>query len=112
MAIYTTNLLIYTGTDFSQVFQLADDASETLLNLTGYSSIAKMKKHGNSSTSTTFTTVFSDISNGKVKLSLTATQTESLTPGRYYYDLLLYNNGENTKAVEGEIIVKKSVTRF
>ena len=113
MAVYTSNLLIYTGTDFSQVFQLADDASESLLNLTGYSAIAKIKKHGNSSTTAaTFSTSFTDITGGKVKISLTAAQTAALKPGRYYYDLLLYYNGENSRAVEGEVIVKKSVTRF
>ncbi len=113
MAVYTTNLVIYTGTDVDQVFVLADDASESLLNLTGYSAICKIKKHGNSaSTTAEFTTSFTDVTGGKVKISLSAAQTAALKPGRYYYDLLLYYNGENSRAVEGEIIVKKSVTRF
>ena len=112
MAIYVTNLTIHTGTDFDQVFILADDASESIINLTNYTSSAKMKRHGTSATSTSFTTSFTDISGGKVKIALTAAQTAELKPGRYLYDLILTNSsGENIRVVEGEIMVKKSVTR-
>tara|TARA_B100000029_G_C17200166_1_gene824068 strand:- start:123 stop:464 length:342 start_codon:yes stop_codon:yes gene_type:complete len=112
MAIYVTNLTIHTGTDFDQVFVLADDASESILNLTGYTSSAKMKRHGTSATSTSFTTSFTNIAGGKVKIALTAAQTAELKPGRYLYDLILTNSsGENIRVVEGEIMVKKSVTR-
>ena len=109
MAVYTSNLVIYTGTDFEQVFVLADESGPFELN--GYVGIAKMKRTGSSLTSTSFTTTVTDISNGKVKIALTATETRDLTPGRYLYDLLLYKDGQNTKVLEGEVIIKKSVTR-
>ena len=109
MAVYTNNLVIHTGTDFEQVFVLADDSGPFELN--GYIAIAKMKRTGSSLTSTSFTTTVTDISNGKVKIALTATETKDLTPGRYLYDLLLYKDGQNTKVLEGEVIIKKSVTR-
>ena len=109
MAVYTNNLVIHTGTDFEQVFVLADDSGPFELN--GYIAIAKMKRTGSSLTSTSFTTTVTDISNGKVKIALTATETRDLTPGRYLYDLLLYKDGQNTKVLEGEVIIKKSVTR-
>jgi len=112
MAIYTTNLIIYTGTDFEQTFILADDPGENLLNLNGYSIIAKMKKHGTSSSSTSFTTTATDILGGRIRLSLTAEQTSNISPGRYYYDLILHKNNDTTRIIEGEVIVKKSVTRF
>ena len=109
MAVYTNNLVIHTGTDFEQVFVLADDSGPFELN--GYIGIAKMKRTGSSLTSTSFTTTVTDISNGKVKIALTATETRDLTPGRYLYDLLLYKDGQHTKVLEGEVIIKKSVTR-
>ena len=109
MAVYTSNLVIHTGTDFEQVFVLADESGPFELN--GYTGIAKMKRTGSSLTSTSFTTTVTDISNGKVKIALTATETRDLTPGRYLYDLILYRNGENVKVLEGEVIIKKSVTR-
>jgi hypothetical protein len=109
MAVYTNNLVIHTGTDFEQVFVLADESGPFELN--GYTGIAKMKRTGSSSASTSFTTTVTDISNGKVKIALTSTQTRDLTPGRYLYDLILYSNGNSIKVLEGEVFVKKSVTR-
>ena len=112
MAVYTTNIIIYTGTSFEQTFILADDPGENLLNLTGYSVISKMKKHGTSSSVTLFTTTVTDITGGRIRLSLTSNQTSQLSPGRYYYDLLLHKDNNTTRVIEGEVIVKKSVTRF
>ena len=40
-----------------------------------------------------------------------AQDTAALSPGRYYYDLILYRNGENTRIIEGDVIVKLAVTR-
>ncbi len=112
MAVYTTNLTIYTGTDFEQVFVLANDADNSPFNLTGYTGIAKIKKTTMSLTSTSFTTSFKSVTGGEVKLALSAGQTATLTPGRFLYDLLLYKDGENTKVIEGEVIIKKSITRY
>ena len=109
MAVYTSNIVIHTGTDFEQVFVLADESGPFELN--GYTGIAKMKRTGSSLTSTSFTTTVTDIFNGKIKIALTALETRDLSPGRYLYDLLLYRDGETLKVVEGEVIIKKSVTR-
>lgn len=109
MAVYTNNLIIHTGTDFEQTFVLADESGP--FELDGYTGIAKMKKTGSSSTSTSFTTRTTDASRGRILIALTATETRDLSPGRYLYDLILYRDGENVKVLEGEVIVKKSVTR-
>mgnify|MGYP003123481486 FL=1 len=109
-SIYTTNLLIHTGTDFVQIFTLADDGGA--FNLSGYSVVSKFKKNPASSTSTSFSTTITDSVNGKIRISLTATQTAELKAGRYYYDLYLHKDGENTRILEGDVIIKKSVTRF
>jgi len=110
MAVYTTNLTIYTGTDFTQTFILGDDFGD--LNLTGYSIAMKMKKHGGSVSSTTVTTQITNAAIGRFRVSLTASETSSLKPGRYYYDIVLIEGATNTRAIEGDIIVKKAVTRF
>jgi len=109
MAIFTNNIVIHTGTDFEQVFVLADESGPFELN--GYSAIAKIKKTGTSLSSVSFTTTITDAVNGKVKIALTSNQTKTLNPGRYFYDLILYEKGINTRVIEGEVIIKKSVTR-
>lgn len=108
-SIYTTNLSFHTGTDFTQIFTLADDGGA--LNLSGYTVISKFKKNAASSTSTSFSTSITDSANGKIRISLTATQTAEVKAGRYYYDLYLHKDGENTRVIEGDVIVKKAVTR-
>lgn len=108
-SIYTTNLLFHTGTDFAQIFTLADDGGA--LNLTGYTVISKFKKNAGSTTSTSFSTTITDSVNGKIRISLTASQTAALKARRYYYDLYLHKDGENTRIIEGDVMVKKSVTR-
>lgn len=111
MAVYTVNLIIHTGTTFEQTFVLANDSNESIFNLTGYSVVSKMKKHGGSSSSVNLNASISDVTGGRVKLSLTPAQSEILSPGRYYYDIVLIKNGTNDRVVEGEVFVKKAVTR-
>ena len=112
MAVYVNNLLIYTGTDYEQVFILASEDDETLLKLFGYSFESKMKRHPNSNSSVSFTTSIKDANFGKIKIELSSEQTSSLKPGRYYYDIVMIDpNQIRTRVIEGEVFVKKSVTR-
>jgi len=111
MAVYTVNLIIHTGTDFEQTFVLANNSNESLLNLTGYTLVSKMKSHGESSSSTNLNPTVIDANGGRVRLSLASAATSNLTPGRYYYDIILIKSGINDRVVEGEIFVKKAVTR-
>jgi hypothetical protein len=109
MSIYTANLIIYTGTTFEQTFILEDDSG--LIQLNGFNVISKLKKHPNSSSSTSFTGSVTDISGGRIKISLTPEETILLKPGKYLYDVILYKNGIGDRVVEGEVFVKKSITR-
>lgn len=113
MITYTTNLIIYTGTDFDQTFILEDSETNSLKDLSGYSGCAQFKKYETSKTSYSFDiTFFGDRKNGKIMLSMDATTTSSLKPGRYFYDVILNNSsGITTRVVEGEVFVKKAVTR-
>ena len=111
MAVYSVNLILYTGTDFEQSFILANDFDETVLNLNGYTVSSKMKKHPTSLTSINLNAAIVSFISGKVKLSLSAAQTANLKPGRYYYDIVLTKNAIKDRVVEGEVIVKKAVTR-
>ena len=106
------NLFIDQGTDFSIVVDVTD-ATGSVLDLTGYSAAAQIRKtYGSSSASATFTTSTGTPSQGKVTLSLTDTQTSGLSSGRYVYDLdITSGSGVKTRVVEGQAIITPGVTR-
>ena len=47
MAVFNTNLIIQTGTDFEQTFVLEDDRTNSAKDLTGYTGVAKFKQFPN-----------------------------------------------------------------
>jgi len=113
MAVYVSNIIINTSTTFSQSFTLESVNTNSILDLTGYTGRSEMRKHSGSTTGiTTFTVSFPDRTGGQVNIGLTTTQTASLKPGRYVYDLLI-DDGAGTidRVVEGMAIVSQGVTR-
>lgn len=109
--IYTVNFIIYTGTDVEQTFVLVNDADERPLNLYGYTLSSSMKKHDRSSVYVNLNPVIANEPLGKISLILTAEQSSNLIPGRYYYDIVISKDDVRTRVVEGEIFVRRSVTR-
>ena len=106
------NLYIDQGTDFSITVDCTDVSGE-VLNLTGYTAAAQIRKTYSSSTAAaTFTTSTGTPSAGKVTMSLTDTQTSALDAGRYVYDLNITSSGGiTTRVVEGQAIITPGVTR-
>ena len=113
MAVYSSNLVIKTGTTFEQVFTLEDGVSNSPVNLTGFDVSAQMRKHRGATTGiTTFTTSLYDASGGKIQIGLSTTQTAALNPGRHVYDVITTNTtGVMECVVEGMVLVSQSVTR-
>jgi hypothetical protein len=105
------NLYIDQGTDFSITVDVTDSAGD-ILDLTGYTASAQIRKtYGSSNVSTTFSTSISEL-NGQVTLSLNDTQTTGLESGRYVYDLnITSGDGQTTRVIEGQAIVTPGVTR-
>ena len=105
------NLYIDQGTDYSITVDCTDSAGE-ILDLTGYTAAAQMRKtYESSSVSATFTTSIA-AADGQVTLSLTDTVTTALSPGRYVYDLVVTDGSSiSTRVVEGQAIVTPGVTR-
>lgn len=104
------NLQIDQGTTFQTSINVTDD-NDDVVDLTGYSTVAQMRKHFTSSNSTSFVTSISP-SIGVVTLSMTANTTNLLVPGRYVYDCELTDtNGAVTRLVEGIVTVTPGVTR-
>jgi hypothetical protein len=111
MAVYIVNLVINQGTDFNQTFDLTA-ANEQPLLLTNYTASAQMRKHAGSKNAYNFTVEFTDRASGQIKISLTDVITRRIKPGRYVYDIILTDsNGEKSKVLEGQALVRESATR-
>ena len=112
MAVFSTNLIVYTHTDFEQTFLLEDNQSNSAKNLTGFTGTARFKRQiQDLSDPTAFNLSFPNRELGKIRIGLTATQSALVTPGKYFYEILL-NDGNDVieRVVEGTVIVKQPVT--
>ena len=113
-AVYVSNLIINTGSTFSQTLTLESGADDSAFNLTGYTPSSQVRKWaGSVGVTTTFTcSVPTPATQGKILLSLTASETTSLTPGRHVYDVILSTEaGTVEKVVEGSVLISEGVTR-
>jgi hypothetical protein len=111
MAVYVSNIVIEQGYSFDTSFQLEDTRTNEPLILTTSSTEAQLRKHYGASTSVSFASTITSPEQGTVSISLTAAQTISLKPGRYVYDVKIFNQGREYKAVEGAALVRAGVTR-
>ena len=114
MAVFSTNLVIYTHTDFEQTFLLEDSQSNSTKDLTGFTGTCKMQRTLNLGSLTEFSLSFTNRKLGKVRISLTAAETALLqvTPhGKQFYELMLTDpDGNVERVIEGIVIVKQPVT--
>jgi hypothetical protein len=110
MAVYAFNYTLEKGTDFETELNLTEDDGSPL-NLVGYVGSAKIRKYPTSPRYKSFTITFIDRERGRVKISLSSTQTAGLEAGRNYYDMFLTDIvGKIRKVIEGNIIVNESAT--
>jgi len=112
MAVFSTNLIVYTHTDFEQTFLLENDQSNSAKDLTGYTGTARFKRQTQDlSDPKAFNVTFPNRTLGKVRIGLTATQSAAIKPGKYFYEILLNDgNDKIERVVEGIVIVKQPVT--
>lgn len=104
------NIVIDQGTDFSTEIDVLDENGD-IVDLTGYSGAAQMRKHYTSATATAFNVAI-DESGGSVTLSMNAATTGTITAGRYVYDCELTNSSNVvSRLVEGIVTVTPQVTR-
>jgi len=105
-----TNLIVDQGTTYTTSIDVIDDYGN-LIDLTGYSAAAMMRKNYASSNATSFVIVV-NVSTSQVTLSLTANTTSNLVAGRYVYDCELTDtDGKISRLVEGIVTITPQVTR-
>lgn len=103
------NIVIDQGGAFSAEINVVDDNND-IVNLSGYTANAQMKKWYTSSNSVTLSTAIS-AEEGLVTISLTTAETSVIEFGRYVYDVIIHDaNNVSTKIVEGIATVTPTVT--
>jgi hypothetical protein len=108
-SVVAVNLTIDKGTTFEESFFFTNDDGTPLI-VTNELITAKLKKHPSSKTSFPFTVNFVEEEDAIV-ISMASTITSSLPSGRCVYDIIFNNNnGKIKKLVEGNVIVKDSVS--
>ena len=104
------NITIDQGTSFATTIDVTDEEGN-IVDLTGFTGAAQMRKHYTSSTYYAFTVSIS-AGTGEVTLAMAANVTNNVAPGRYMFDCEL-NDGSGTisRLVEGIVTVTPGVTR-
>jgi hypothetical protein len=112
-AVYVNNLVVNSGTDFSQTFTLESNDNDSALNLTGYTVSAQMRKYSGSSTAINFAaSVEFPSTSGRILISLSSADTVNIRPGRYVYDVIITDSyGIKNRVIEGMVLVREGVTR-
>ena len=110
MATYS-DIYIDQGSTYSSTINVKN-VDTTPFNLTGYSARGQIRRSYNSLTSTSFATNINVPTSGNVNISLTATQTRAMKPGRYVYDVEVYNAGGHVlRIAEGQVEISPASTR-
>jgi|TARA_B110000438_G_C15405841_1_gene475377 hypothetical protein len=106
-----SNFYIDQGADFSTIISLTDSNGD-VLNLSGYTALAQIRKtYGSTTIAGTFTTSLA-ADTGQLTMSLTDVVTAAITSGRYVYDVLLTDgSGDKTRVLEGQAILTPGVSR-
>lgn len=107
-----SNLFVDAGSDYSNIVSVMATTGQPL-DLTNYTVKSQMRKSYSSSTAYNFTTSIYNATNGKVKLELTAAQSEAIPPGRWLYDVEITSpSGTKTRVVEGIVTVTPQITQI
>jgi hypothetical protein len=106
-------LFIDQGATFNSIINLADDLTNTNLNIDSYIVTGQLRRsYYSANASANLFCYVSDAANGQISISLTAGQTANLKPGRYVFDVMAGTpaNAVN-RIIEGIITVSPGVTR-
>ena len=107
------NLTIYGGSALAADFSIVDTGSTAydLSNFTGSSQMVKSVAVGATlGAQATFTVGFTSAADGKIRVSYGATQTGSLSAGRYMYNVLISTGTTVYNIIEGNAMVYAGIS--
>lgn len=108
-----SNLYIDAGSTFNAIVTVNGNDGN-VLNLTGFSVAAQIKKSYAATTAYSLNATVYDALTGKVKISLPAAVSSAMKPGRYLYDIEITapDNVQKLRAVEGLVIITPEITKI
>jgi hypothetical protein len=109
----TSHLFIDQGSDYSSIVTVLS-ATNSPLNLTGYVAKSQLRKSYGSSVSYNITCTIQNAALGRVRLALTAAQTEAIPHGRWLYDVEITETatGKKKRVVEGIATITPQITQI
>lgn len=105
----TANLYLDQGADFSVSMTLLNDDNSPY-DLTNHTVESQIRKSYDSTASVDFG-VFVDTSTAEIVLILSGAESQTLTQGRYVYDVKIFNGQASSRILEGILVVNPAVTR-
>jgi hypothetical protein len=102
------DLYVDQGTSFETDVEIAGNDGYPL-DLTGYQIVAQIRRHPTSKIKIDFDAEITEA--GKIKITLTPTETSQLFHARYMYDVkIISGEGNATRVVEGQLFVNPQIT--
>jgi ribosomal protein L1 len=112
MAAGTYDIVVDQGSDFS--IEIAISQNDSAVALATHAARAQLRPSPTSGTKTAdFTCAITNVSEGKLTMSLSNSQTAAIAAGKYYYDIELVNTSTSvvTRLLQGVARVTPEVTR-
>ena len=115
MAAGYQNLYLEQGTTFNTTITL-DDVYGTVYDLSGYTANSQIRKsYYSANTAGVFNVTIPSVSSGQIIISMTASNTANIMPGRYVYDVKLVSStspdSDTVRILEGIVEISPQVTR-
>lgn len=107
-----SNLFVDQGSDYSSIVTVAS-GSGAPLNLANFIVKSQMRKSYGASLAYDFTAEVFDAPTGRIRLRLSAAQSEEIPAGRYLYDVEITSPaGAKKRVVEGIVTVTPQITQI
>jgi hypothetical protein len=107
LAAYT-EFVIDANSDFSVTISLTDNNGD-IVNLTGYSLAGTIRKSFDSELSFSFNVTTANANTGNVNVALPGYVSANMDPGKYSFDLNIYNSNSCIRILEGVVTITPSV---
>jgi hypothetical protein len=101
------------GSDFSAEIQLENDDG-TPMDLSGFEVYSQFRKSYGSVIGYSFTCTVLDASNGVILLNFLGIDSSNIRPGRFLYDIEIFNTilERKTRVLEGIVTINAEITKI